>query len=189
MKACSKCAATKPLSEFYKRPSSKDGVRADCKTCANARAQSYAERNAQKVAAYKASWRLSDLERIRAMRKAAYHRDRQAAIAKVAKWAAENPELARANKNRWKKLNPAHTRMMSSKRRAAMLKATPAWANQAEILKIYQKAIETGMTVDHIVPLLSKKVCGLHCEANLQLLPLRENLSKNNKRWPDMPCA
>jgi hypothetical protein len=41
--------------------------------------------------------------------------------------------------------------------------------------------------VDHVVPLKSKLVCGLHCEANLQIIKRSANRSKSNRRWPDMP--
>jgi Uri superfamily endonuclease len=41
--------------------------------------------------------------------------------------------------------------------------------------------------VDHIVPLFSSLVCGLHCEANMQVIPAEENISKSNRVWPDMP--
>ena len=35
--------------------------------------------------------------------------------------------------------------------------------------------------VDHVVPLQSKFVCGLHCEANLQVITKSKNASKCNR--------
>jgi hypothetical protein len=67
-----------------------------------------------------------------------------------------------------------------AKRRAFKLKATPNWANLIAIKEIYRTCPE-GYHVDHIVPLQSKLVCGLHCEFNLQHLPASENISKSNK--------
>ena len=77
-------------------------------------------------------------------------------------------------------------------RRAVEERATPAWVNQEAVRKIYEAAVAlqaaTGVIyhVDHIVPLRGKTVCGLHTEANLQVLPATENLKKGNRTWPDM---
>jgi hypothetical protein len=71
---------------------------------------------------------------------------------------------------------------------AAKLRAIPSWADLAVIGVYYTKASELGMQVDHIVPLNSKIVCGLHVPCNLQLLMAAENLAKSNRWWPDMPA-
>lgn len=71
--------------------------------------------------------------------------------------------------------------------------ATPPWADRDAMREIYKEAArvtsESGVKhhVDHIVPLKSNLVCGLHCEANLRVVPAVENLKKHNRSWPDMP--
>ncbi len=76
--------------------------------------------------------------------------------------------------------NSYYYKFKSAKRRAALLQATPNWANLIAIKEIYRTCQE-GYHVDHIVPLQCKFVCGLHCEFNLQHLPAKDNLSKGNK--------
>ena len=56
----------------------------------------------------------------------------------------------------------------------------PAWANKEKIAALYKEAKEKGLTVDHIVPLSSRLVCGLHCEQNMQLLSAEDNRKKGN---------
>lgn len=76
---------------------------------------------------------------------------------------------------------------------AKKLQAVPPWADIAGIRLIYDRCAEvtaaTGIVhhVDHIVPLQSKFVCGLHVDHNLQILPASKNQSKGNRVWPDCP--
>ncbi len=84
-------------------------------------------------------------------------------------------------------------KVLKAKRRAVHRLATPAWADRCAMRVIYEQARritrETGIQhdVDHIVPLKSKLVCGLHVHCNLRVIPASENAKKNNRYWPDMP--
>lgn len=78
-------------------------------------------------------------------------------------------------------------------RNARKRNATPSWGNKDAIQVFYDRAAEltrlTGVAhhVDHIVPLQSRHVCGLHVEFNLAVKPWVENVSKSNRWWPDCP--
>jgi len=90
-------------------------------------------------------------------------------------WESKNPEKVIATKLRYK-----------AKRRSTLGKAMPPWADESKIKQIYELAAKrnregTPTHVDHIVPLHGKRVCGLHCEDNLQLLSPEENMRKSNK--------
>lgn len=93
------------------------------------------------------------------------------------KWLRCDPDAYGVNENKKR----------SIKYHRQMRLAEPAWANRKAIAKIYRRAKELGMVVDHIVPLCSEYVCGLHCEANLQLLGEAANIRKGNRYWPDSP--
>lgn len=66
-------------------------------------------------------------------------------------------------------------------RRAMRLQATPVWADIDKIKNIYNTCPE-GYHVDHIYPLLSDWVCGLHVHENLQHLSAKDNMQKGNRK-------
>jgi len=84
------------------------------------------------------------------------------------------------------------------KREARKIKATPPWLtkNDFDLIQDYYKAArqhkeELGivLSVDHIVPLRNKDVCGLHVPWNLCLRTKSDNSKKHNKLteaayWP-----
>jgi len=77
----------------------------------------------------------------------------------------------------------AANREKNAKYRAKRQKALPSWADLNAIKQFYLDCPE-GMEVDHIYPIVSDKVCGLHTLENLQYLTKYENASKGN-RMPD----
>lgn len=56
-KQCTKCDETKPVSEFYRSVSGRDGLRGDCKNCVRARARRHQDANPEKKKANNAKWR------------------------------------------------------------------------------------------------------------------------------------
>lgn len=93
---------------------------------------------------------------------------------------------AREARKRWKEKNKDYFICWNAARRARKLQATPRWAEKTEIRALYKKCVmlseQTGVKheVDHIIPLLNNKVCGLHCIANLQIIRASDNRLKSN---------
>ncbi len=66
--------------------------------------------------------------------------------------------------------------------------ATPPWLSDDQIdemRKLYRAAGTNH--VDHIVPLKSPIVCGLHVPWNLQVMDAKSNYAKSNHWWPNHP--
>lgn len=78
-------------------------------------------------------------------------------------------------------------RAYALRRATAVKQATPTWADKRLIRMIYDKCqrmteVKGEMHhVDHIVPIQSPVVCGLHVPWNLRIVPAGDNLSKSNK--------
>ena len=163
MKACVKCLIEKPLSEFSKHRNFKDGLHADCKACCSAKSSAWYKANKDRAVAARIAWKTA------------------------------NSEKFKSYANTYKRANKGMVNANTAKRHAAKMRAIPQWANKFFIDEIYVlSALRTKVMgfqwhVDHIVPLQSKIVCGLHTEANLRVIPWIENVKKHNRYWPDMP--
>ena len=117
-----------------------------------------------------------------------------------AEWRLQNPERSDAIKRRalQKYLATPHGKKnrvrMQRRREILQHDRMPIWANLFFIEEIYElcaqrnamRALGVRWDVDHIVPLSSPLVCGLHVEANLRVIPQIENRQKCNRFWPDM---
>jgi len=99
-------------------------------------------------------------------------------------------EKLREYRNAWKENNIVQVRADTKARRRKHREATPPWLTRkqkTEIRQLYQIAITMTKTtgeqyvVDHIVPLRSPDVCGLHVPWNLRVITQEENLKKSNK--------
>jgi len=155
-KVCNTCNTPKSLNEYHKHSGAKDGYRPQCKICKN------------KVAAL-------------------YRKNNKGSIAQKTKlWQQANRDRCNKAVRKWRKNNLAYDAHRASFYRASKLNATPKWADLIRIKEYYDKASAVQLAVDHIVPLNSKLVCGLHCEDNLQLLPMAVNSAKGNRYWEGM---
>ncbi len=152
-KICFKCKGnSQPLTNFYSHSQTKDGRLGKCKSCTKKDVSS------------------NYLDRIDYYKK--YDRNRQ----RSAERRKKKVVYLRTFRRNHRGFSAAH----DSKRRARLKQAMPLWVDFCEIKNIYSNCPE-NMVVDHIVPLVNSKVCGLHVPWNLQYLTMIDNSIKGNK--------
>lgn len=207
MKRCSKCREFKALTDFHKSKASGDGHTNRCKPCATSAAKEWGANNPERRRKIVADWRRNNPDAEKGYRRI----NSKAIVERVNKWRKDNPDrfanhaptraryMARWRKvNRqtiteWAELNKWSMRARVAKRRAQRKRATPTWSDQTAVQSFYKSADALNMLlgewhhVDHIVPLQSDAVCGLHTHFNLQILTAEQNRLKSNRHWPDKP--
>lgn len=133
-KACSRCAESKPLTDFQRRRASADGFQPCCKTCAaeykrqhyeRNRAQllikaceqgrAYREANPEKVAERHRDYREANREAIAERSRVYRQANREAAAERERKYAAANREIRREIDRRYKR---RHRDKLSERKRA-----------------------------------------------------------------------
>jgi hypothetical protein len=158
-KQCSKCRNIKPLCEFTKDKSRKDGYCYHCTECRKGiNRKVFENKNTHReLAPYKPNTGTFD-RKIYSVRYRKYNHAR---------------------------MNSLYAKRRAAKKQATVSWA--CCDSIAAIYEECQRiSLETGIEhhVDHIIPLINEYVCGLHVEFNLQIIPKEQNLSKSNKFVP-----
>lgn len=160
------------------------------------RAKAWRIANPDKVRANQAAWRSANPDKIKASNQRSYAKADKAKLRAAGKeWQNANRDKVRQSVRKWNNSNTEVRNEIHAKRRFTKFNATPAWANRFFIQEAYrlakrrEKVCGGKWHVDHIVPLQSKLVCGLHVEHNLRVIRGAENVSKSNRHWPDMPSC
>lgn len=182
-KYCKTCETCKPFEAFAKARTGSFGLYSKCKVCCSIRSKEI--RSDKEVQ-----------DALNNLNKEYYKKNKDKIGKRTSEYRKNNIEIYRKASREWTKRNPEKTSEKCTQRRAAKLRAIPSWAldewdsflveNIYELRVLRDKVLNIKHNVDHIVPLQSEFVCGLHCSANLQILTFLENMVKGNRHWPDM---
>ena len=172
MKKCSKCQCSKPLSDFNKNKSTKDGLQRYCAECYKlVKRESYA-RHRERILKGFADRYKEDPQRFRARSSDYYQRNTAEIARRHADWRSENKELQSTYRNRRRALN-------------ANAEGSHTAADIAELLTLQKykcaccrTSVRDSYHVDHVKP-LSKG--GGNGRENIQILCQKCNLSKSAK--------
>lgn len=156
MRICSKCGLEKP----QKR----------CRPCYNKKQRDRYSTDKAKKANAAAYARLTAEQKRQRLDKAIENRRKKLAAYRTRrrKWYRKNREKEIARQNELK-----------ARRRLAQYRSLKIFGASQDILDFYENC-PTGMTVDHIIPLIHPDVSGLHVLWNLQYLSSSENSKKGN---------
>jgi hypothetical protein len=166
-----------------------------------ARAKSYYEANKERIRAKHKAHYAANKEKFAAAHKAYYEANKEVLLAGSRAWKAANKDKHKEQSRRSylknkdlvneravarAKTNPAKSCEVRNAVRAGP--AVPQWVDRKACEHFYELAAnwndiwpDDPVEVDHIVPLKSKVVCGLHVHWNLQVLRSTDNRKKADK--------
>jgi len=105
MKICSKCKAEKPLTEFSKHKSAKDGLCSTCKSCARLISSNWYYQNKEKALKSRAEYRVNNAQKKKDQDKAWRENNKQRCIDNAKRWASLNAEKSKAIKRAYSDRN------------------------------------------------------------------------------------
>lgn len=100
-KTCVTCSRDKALSDFYKDPRYKHGVKSQCKMCVNSDACKWAKNNRSKRRVTAKSWRDKNIEHARAIEKQWCKKNPHKTKAYLAKYRSTHREEIKVRRAKW----------------------------------------------------------------------------------------
>lgn len=198
---CNKCNIVQSISEFYTRPNGKLNT-SRCKTCCSSIDKLRRHLKREHISKTRKAYRDLNRDKLKVIKAEYYKKNSEVIKERVRKRYFNNHEVCRETNNlsvaKWSKNNPDKNCEKTSNYRARKINAMPKWLSKEAVSKIKalykhcrKVSILTGIRheVDHIVPLTSDVVCGLHVPWNLQIITKELNLQKSNKLYEDMICS
>lgn len=204
-KTCSSCKQSKITADFNKQAKTKDGLHNYCRECSKAKFKAWIP--PKKIVAPCGHKHCKTCETILPHSEFIVNNDGADGFYSVCRTCCSKRSAVQRSdpiyKQKIKVMSRNYTRANRDKanaksavRRAARVQATVAIGDKEFedffMQEIYNLAVmretATGIKweVDHMAPLISDFVCGLHWSGNLQLLTAFDNRSKSNYYWPDM---
>ena len=163
MKMCSKCKVLKSRECFAPNKLTKDKLQSWCRECKNA---------------HDRARRATDLD-YKARRREASKTEEAKKKKKAYRQSEKGRKIVRQNRKQQKQ-DKARRRNYRTYYKLKAEGRVPSWVQPKDTLPFYQLADQMGeeYTVDHIIPLRSKLVCGLHTPSNLQVMTSAGNAWK-----------
>jgi 5-methylcytosine-specific restriction endonuclease McrA len=189
-KSCRICGEQKPLDDFHRDASLRDGHKSACKSCLCARARGYMVEWRQAHPGYAPrsgkKWRIANPEGWRAIRARSYlkHRDRR--LSETNAWRRNNPELRKRYGRLWRERNPEKVREKTRRRNARKRGVAAGRVDYDAIYRrdgefcylCWEPVAKDDAQFDHVVPISRG---GSHAAENIRATHAWCNRLKSNK--------
>lgn len=199
---CKRCNESKPRTSFGFDKNRSTGLSCYCKNCKNTLGAKRYKKNKNEISIKAKIYRDANIEKIKMQKIIFYEKNKNKILNSQKIYRNENHEkLSIYSKNYRDCLENKVSRSLyldkyrvdkkyvinaaNAKSRYLETNFLPPWFEYEKVLLVYKKAQQYGFDVDHIVPIKSKTVCGLHCWDNLQLLDKSLNSKKGNHEYPN----
>lgn len=192
-KTCNKCEELKPLTDFHKLKTVKDGRKGDCADCCNAASRKWRQDNPAAAKASVDDWRERNAEAYLEYKRGADREYRLNNLDRIKARRASQADEVAASLAVWKSANRERVRDYERKRRAAVrgsrvgdIDFAAVWDKSGGECVLCGAGMDRSLSwpdrfsvsLDHITPLAKQ---GPHITENVQYVHLVCNMRKNDR--------